>query len=241
MINIVIPMAGEGSRFLKAGYKKPKPFIDVDGIPMIVRVLNNLTYPNARYILIVKKDHLEKEAITVKKIEENFNITFIPIDKLTEGAACTILYARNYINNDQPLLIANSDQIIDANIAEFVIDCNDRNLDGSILTFIDKHKDPKWSYAKIDKNNLVCEVKEKAVISEYATAGVYLYQKGKYFVNAALDMIVHNDRVNNEFYTCPTFNYAIKQKLKIGIYNIDYKKMHGIGSPEDLDIYLKKI
>jgi dTDP-glucose pyrophosphorylase len=224
-------MAGEGSRFLKAGYKKPKPFIDVDGIPMIVRVLNNLTYPNARYILIVKKDHLEKEAITVKKIEENFNITFIPIDKLTEGAACTILYARNYINNDQPLLIANSDQIIDANIAEFVIDCNDRNLDGSILTFIDKHKDPKWSYAKIDKNNLVCEVKEKAVISEYATAGVYLYQKGKYFVNAALDMIVHNDRVNNEFYTCPTFNYAIKQKLKIGIYNIDYKKMHGIGSP----------
>lgn len=241
MINIVIPIAGEGSRFLKAGYKKPKPFIDVDGISMIERVLQNLTYPNARYILIGRKDHFEKEAVTVKKIEEDYNITFISIDKLTEGAACTILHARKYINNDVPLLIANSDQIIDINIAEFIDDCNKRKLDGSILTFIDKYKDPKWSFAKIDKNNLVCQVKEKTVISEYATAGIYLYKKGKHFINATLDMIVHNDRVNNEFYTCPTFNYAIKEELKIGIYNIDFKKMHGIGSPEDLNIYLKKI
>ena len=148
MINKVIPIAGEGSRFLKAGYKKPKPFIDVDGISMIERVLQNLTYPNARYILIGRKDHFEKEAVTVKKIEEDYNITFISIDKLTEGAACTILHARKYINNDVPLLIANSDQIIDINIAEFIDDCNKRKLDGSILTFIDKYKDPKWSIGR---------------------------------------------------------------------------------------------
>lgn len=241
MLNVVIPMAGEGSRFLKAGYIKPKPFIDVDGIPMITRVLENLSYPNARYILIVRKDHMEKEAIFVKKIKEEHNVNFIPIDKLTEGAACTILYARKYINNDEPLLIANSDQIIDINIAEFIDDCNERNLDGSILTFIDRYKDPKWSFAKIDKNNLVCEVKEKTVISEYATAGVYFFKRGKHFINATLDMIAHNDRVNNEFYTCPTFNYAIREELKIGIYNIDSKKMNGIGTPEDLNMYLKKI
>jgi NDP-sugar pyrophosphorylase family protein len=241
MLNVVIPMAGEGSRFFKAGYKKPKPFIDVNGIPMIARVLENLSYPNARYILIIRKDHMEKEAIFVKKIKEEHNVTFIPIDKLTEGAACTILYARKHINNDEPLLIANSDQIIDINISEFIDDCNERNLDGSILTFIDRYKDPKWSFAKIDENSLVCEVKEKTVISNYATAGVYLFKKGKYFINATLDMIAHNDRVNNEFYTCPTFNYVIREELKIGIYNIDFKKMHGIGTPEDLNIYLKKI
>lgn len=196
MLNVVIPMAGEGSRFLKAGYIKPKPFIDVDGIPMITRVLENLSYPNARYILIVRKDHMEKEAIFVKKIKEEHNVNFIPIDKLTEGAACTILYARKYINNDEPLLIANSDQIIDINIAEFIDDCNERNLDGSILTFIDRYKDPKWSFAKIDKNNLVCEVKEKTVISEYATAGVYFFKRGKHLINATLDMIAQIGRAH---------------------------------------------
>jgi dTDP-glucose pyrophosphorylase len=241
MINIVIPMAGQGSRFAKAGYEKPKPFIDVDGKPMIVRVLENLAYPDARYILIARREHMEKEAELVKQIEKEFNAIFIPIDKLTEGTACTVLYARKYINNDEQLLIANSDQIVDMNIADFIDDCKDRNLDGSILTFIDHYKDPKWSFAALDENNLVTEVKEKVVISEFATVGIYLYSKGRDFVNASIDMIIENDRVNNEFYTCPTYNYAIKEGSKIGIYNIEFEHMHGIGTPEDLNLYLKFI
>tara|TARA_B110000879_G_C11118651_1_gene490721 strand:+ start:560 stop:1294 length:735 start_codon:yes stop_codon:yes gene_type:complete len=239
MINIVIPMAGLGSRFAKAGYEKPKPFIDVGGKPMIVRVLENLTYPDARYILIARKEHIEKEAEVVKNIEKEFNAIFIPIDKLTEGTACTVLYARKYINNDNPLLIANSDQIVDMDIADFIDDCKKRNLDGSILTFIDHFKDEKWSFAKLDKDNLVTEVKEKVVISEFATVGIYLYSKGLKFVDASIDMIIENDRVNNEFYSCPTYNYAIQDGSKIGIYNIDFKQMHGIGTPEDLKTYLK--
>ncbi len=241
MINIVIPMAGAGSRFAKVGYEKPKPFIDVDGKPMIVRVLENLAYPDARYILIARKEHMDKEVELVKQIEKEFNAIFIPIDKLTEGTACTVLYARKYINNDEPLLIANSDQIVDIKIGDFIDDCKNRNLDGSILTFIDEHKDPKWSFAKLDKNGLVTEVKEKVVISEYATVGIYLYSKGKDFVDASIDMIIENDRVNNEFYTCPTYNYAIKEGSKIGIYNIEFEQMHGIGIPEDLNLFLKKI
>ena len=240
MINIVIPMAGQGSRFAKAGYEKPKPFIDVNGKPMIVRVLENLAYPDARYILIARKEHMEKEKELVIQIEKEFNAIFIPIDKLTEGTACTVLYARKYINNDEPLLIANSDQIVDMNIADFIDDCSDKKLNGSILTFIDEFKDPKWSFAKVDKNNLVTEVKEKVVISEFATVGIYLYSKGENFVNATIDMIIENERVNGEFYTCPTYNYAINEDAKIGIYNIDFKQMHGIGTPDDLDIYLSK-
>ena len=234
-------MAGLGSRFAKAGYEKPKPFIDVAGKAMIVRVLENLAYPDARYILIARKEHIDKEQGLVKQIEQQFNAIFIPIDKLTEGTACTVLYARKYINNDEPLLIANSDQIVDMNIADFIDDCKDRNLDGSILTFIDKHNDPKWSFAKLDENNLVTEVREKIVISEFATVGIYLYSKGQEFVDAAIDMIIENDRVNNEFYTCPTYNYAIKYGSKIGIYNIDFEQMHGIGTPEDLNTYLELI
>lgn len=238
MINIVIPMAGEGSRFAKAGYEKPKPFIDVAGKPMIVRVLENLAYPNARYILIARKDHIETEKELVKEIESQFNAIFIPINKLTEGTACTLLYARKYINNNDPLLIANSDQIVDMNIADFIDDCSKRDLDGSILTFIDKYSDPKWSFAKLNANGLVTEVKEKVVISEYATVGIYLYAKGQDFINSAIDMIIENDRVNNEFYTCPTYNYAINEGKKIGIYNIEFKQMHGVGTPEDLQVYL---
>lgn len=241
MINIVIPMAGLGSRFSKAGYEKPKPFIDVAGKPMIVRVLENLTYPEARYILIARKEHIKKEQELVKQIEQEFNAIFIPIDKLTEGTACTVLYSRKYINNDEPLLIANSDQIVDINIGDFIDDCKERQLDGSILTFIDKYSDPKWSFAKLDENNFVTEVKEKVVISEFATVGIYLYSKGSNFVDATIDMIIENDRVNNEFYTCPTYNYVIAEGKKIGIFNIDFKQMHGIGTPEDLTIYLKKI
>lgn len=239
MINIVIPMAGQGSRFAKAGYEKPKPFIDVNGKPMIVRVLENLAYPDAKYILIARKEHIEKEAELVAQIEKEFNAIFIPIDKLTEGTACTILYARKYINNDEQLLIANSDQIVDMNIVDFIDDCKDRNLDGSILTFIDHYKDPKWSFAALDENNLVTEVKEKVVISEFATVGIYLYSKGKNFIDASIDMIIENDRVNNEFYTCPTYNYAINEGSKIGIYNIEFEQMHGIGTPEDLNLYLR--
>ncbi|GAA8604424.1 glycosyltransferase family 2 protein [Helicobacter pylori] len=235
-MNIVIPMAGLGSRFAKAGFDKPKPFIDVLGKPMIVRVLENLKYKGARYILIARKEHLIKEKKLVDEIKNNFNVEFIAINKLTEGTACTVLYARKYINNNTPLMIANSDQIVDINIADFINDSFKRGLDGSILTFIDKEENPKWSFAKLN-NDLVVEVKEKETISEFATVGIYFFNEGKIFVENAIDMIIENDRVNNEFYTCPVYNYAIKNGVKIGIYNIDFSKMHGIGTPEDLEIF----
>lgn len=238
MINVVIPMAGAGSRFNQVGYTKPKPFIDVAGKPMIVRVLENLAYPDARYILVARKEHMEAEATFVQQIEREFNAVFVPIEELTEGTACTVLYARRYINNHDPLLIANSDQIVDMRIADFIDDCRQRHLDGSILTFIDEKRDPKWSFAKLDDIQLVTEVREKKAISEYATAGIYLYSQGQTFVDAAVDMFIKRDRVNSEYYTCPTYNYAIASGKKIGIYNIAEGSMHGIGTPEDLNTYL---
>jgi len=238
MINIVIPMAGSGSRFADKGYKKPKPFIDVGGMTMIERVLRNLQYPGAKYILIARKEHMKSEVSLVNKIKKEFNACFVEIDGLTEGTACTVLYARKYINNKHPLLIANSDQIVDIDINLFIDDCISRELDGSILTFIDKSRDPKWSFVKLNQAGLVEEVREKKAISEYATVGIYFYSRGSDYVDAAIDMIVENDRTNGEFYVCPSYNYAIKDGRKIGIYNILFGEMHGIGVPEDLDLYL---
>lgn len=240
MINVVIPMAGLGSRFAKAGFIKPKPFIDVLGKPMIVRVLENLYIPNANYILIARKEHLESEKVLVETIKSKFNAYFINIDKLTEGTACTILYAKKMIDNEMPLMIANSDQIVDIDINEYIKDCTERRLDGSILTFVDKEKNPKWSFAKLDSDGTVEYVKEKEVISDIATVGIYYFSKGNIFVDSAISMIIQNDRVNGEFYTCPVYNYAIKNGAKVGIYNIDFKQMHGIGTPEDLQKYKEK-
>ena len=203
---------------------------------MIIRVLENLKCKNAKYILIARNEHLEQEKELVKEIENNFNACFVGIDKLTEGTACTVLYARKFINNDMPLLIANSDQIVDMDIADFIQDSIQRKLDGSILTFIDKEKNPKWSFVRLE-NGYAVEIKEKEVISEFATVGIYLFSKGKFFVNGAIDMIVRNERVNNEFYTAPTYNYLIHEGLKIGHFVIDFSQMHGIGTPEDLMVY----
>ena len=168
MIDIVIPMAGRGSRFVDGGYKKPKPFIDVLGKTMIENVLSNLKVDNARFILIVRKEHIENFPDTVAKIKNKYNVVFIPIDMVTEGAACTVLFARKYINSNNSLIIANSDQIIDIDICDFVSDCSERNLDGSILTFKDPQKNKKWSFAKIDSKGLVVEVKRKRTYFRYS-------------------------------------------------------------------------
>ncbi len=233
-------MAGIGNRFISQGIEKPKPFVDIKGKPMFVRVIENLNYPGARFILIARKEHLQAEIELVKEIEKKYNALFISVDKTTEGTACTILFAREEINNEIPLLIANSDQIVDFDIKIFINDCISRKLDGHILCFKDKTLNPAYSFAKINDLGYVSEVKEKEVISDLATVGLYYFSKGKYFVDGAIDMIISNDRVNNEFYTCPVYNYLIVQDLKIGTFNIDFEKMHCIGTPEDLKIYIDK-
>jgi dTDP-glucose pyrophosphorylase len=237
MINIVIPMAGAGSRFTKAGYTKPKPFIDVLDKPMICHVLDNLKMLNAKFILLARAEHYNNEQETIKWIQSNYNVEFIIIDKLTEGAACTVLHAHKLINNDTPMLIANSDQIVDISIDDFIYDSDNRNLDGSVLCFEDN--DVKWSYAKLDENGFITMIREKEVISEHATVGIYYFKKGSDFVENAIDMFVRNERVNNEFYVAPVYNYSIKKGGKFGIYSIDQTQMHGTGTPEDLNKFIE--
>jgi dTDP-glucose pyrophosphorylase len=232
-------MAGLGTRFSDAGYENPKPFIDLCGKPMIERVLDNLTIKDARFILLARDEHIKSYSKYIAAITKNYNSIIFPISNLTQGTACTVLLARDLINNDLPIVIANSDQIVDINFNNYVNDALSRDLDGSILTFHNPEKNPKWSFAKLDDDKYVIEVREKKPISTYATVGIYYFKKGSYFVDGAIDMILEQDTVNGEYYTCPVYNYLIKEKLKIGIYNIEEYEMHGIGTPEDLNAYLK--
>ena len=235
-MNVLIPMAGAGKRFFDAGYVFPKPLIEVDNKPMIQWVIESLNL-QANYIFIIQKEHQEKYNIkSVLKILQP-NCKIIELDHLTEGAACTTLLAKKYINNSDPLIIANSDQYINWNSSKALYDFNSKNLDGAILTFEAIH--PKWSYAKCNEEGFVTEVAEKKVISKNATVGVYYWKHGSDYVKSAEEMIKKNIRVNNEFYVCPVYNEFLAKNKRVKIHNVD--KMWGLGTPEDLDNFIRSI
>lgn len=240
MLNIVIPMAGRGSRFADAGYTDPKPLIKVHGKPMIQVVVENLA-PKAdhRFIFICQNQHIRDYGLEEKLTAYAGPQTeIIGIDGITEGQVCTVLKARDLIDNDDPVMTANSDQYIDFDINDYLARMDGEALDGLIMTM--KANDPKWSYAR-SENGRVVETAEKKVISDDATVGIFNFRRGRDLVRAADQMIADDIRVNNEFYTCPVYNYLIKEGQKIGVYGIgkEYDGMYGLGIPSDLDFFLK--
>ncbi|MFL2966465.1 MAG: HAD-IA family hydrolase [Candidatus Thalassarchaeaceae archaeon] len=232
-LNVLIPMAGAGSRFSKAGYTFPKPLIEVRGKPMIQVVIENLNI-EANYIFIVQKEHYEKYSLQILLNLIAPDCRIVQVEGVTEGAACTTLLAKEIIDNENPLLIANSDQFIDWESNEALYAFSADGIDGGILTFHSTH--PKWSYAKLDDEGFVSEVAEKKPISENATVGIYYWSKGSEYVKYAEEMIADDIRVNNEFYVCPVYNQAIKDGKKIRIKHI--QEMWGLGTPEDLNFFI---
>jgi dTDP-glucose pyrophosphorylase len=232
-LNVLVPMAGAGSRFAQQGYTFPKPLIEVNGKPMIQVVVENLNI-DAHFIFIVQKEHYEKYNLKylLNLIAPGCDI--VQVEGVTEGAACSTLLAKDYINNDAPLVMANSDQFIKWNSNECMYAFNADEIDGGIITFEASH--PKWSYARVGDDGFVSEVAEKKVISNDATVGVYYWKHGSDYVKYAEEMIEKNIRVNNEFYVCPVFNQAIEAGKKIKVKKI--QKMWGIGTPEDLNHFL---
>ena len=233
-LNVLIPMAGAGSRFEQAGFTFPKPLIEVKGKPMIQVVVENLNI-DANYIYIVQKTHREKYNLDTLLNLITPDCKIVETEGLTEGAACTALLAKEFINSDAPLFFANSDQFVEWDSNEFMYKMQETNADGGIVTFTATH--PKWSFVKIDTNGLVTEVAEKNPISDIATVGYYYWKNGSDFVKYAEQMIKKNIRINTEFYVCPVFNEAIQDNKQIRIFNT--KAMWGLGTPEDLDNYLK--
>jgi HAD superfamily hydrolase (TIGR01509 family) len=231
--NILIPMAGAGSRFANAGYTFPKPLIEVRNKPMIQVVTENLNI-DAHFIYIVQKKHYEQYNLKYLLNLLTPNCTIVQVDGLTEGAACTTLLAKEYFDDDKHLLIANSDQFMEWDSNRFYYTVEDEDVDGGILCFESTH--PKWSYAKLDDDGFVTEVAEKKPISDKATVGIYYWKKGSDYIKYAEQMIEKEIRVNNEFYVCPVYNESIGDNQKVKTYNID--KMWGLGTPEDLNYYL---
>ncbi|MRX09502.1 NTP transferase domain-containing protein [Pseudoduganella sp. FT25W] len=237
MLNIVLPMAGHGSRFAKAGYTDPKPLIPVFGQPMIELVIENLrpAQPH-RFIFVCQQEHLERYALGERLLQIAPGSAVIPVQQVTEGAACTVLLTRELIDNDQPLMIANCDQYIDVSIDDYL--ARQQGVDGLIMTMT--ADDPKWSFVRLNDNDEITEVVEKQVVSHEATVGIYNYARGSDFVAAADAMIAQDLRVNGEFYVAPAYNSMIAKGQKLAYYNIgaDRAGMYGLGVPSDLDYFI---
>jgi len=228
--NVLIPMAGLGSRFTDAGYAKPKPLIDVNGVPMIEAVVNSLGI-DGNYIFIVQKEHSVQYHLLDVLDSIAPGCSIVELDGPTDGAARTALTASHLIDNDRPLIIANSDQIVDWQSKIFSNLVNSWNV---VALF--EADDPKWSFAKIE-NNLITEIAEKKVISNSASVGIYGWAKGSDYVKYAKLMIARDIRTNNEFYIAPVYNGAIADGQKVHPFFVE--KMYGTGTPEDLATYLE--
>ena len=231
--NVIVLMAGDGQRFRCEGYDTPKPFIDIEGKPMVQHVIDNLPIPNRRLIFMVRDEHVEEYQPYLDKIMEA-NSIIITVNK-TEGAAITALAAKHLVNNDDKLTIVNADQIIlEKNLSQIF------GTESAILTFKDSSGSRKWSYAKV-QNGMIVAVREKVPISDYATVGLYYFAKGRYFVDAVVEMIVANDRhTNGEFYLCPCYSYIIKKGIPVRNFTIDNSKWHSVGTPSLLKAYLRR-
>lgn len=233
-------MAGLGSRFANVGYKDPKPLIPIIDVPMIRVVIRNLTpaVPH-QFIFICRSEHVSKYNLSEQLNEWAPGCKIVSINSVTDGAARTCLFAKDFLADGDSLVIANSDQFIDYDFNSFAVDSLKSESDGVIMTMF--ASDPKWSFVKINELGQVSEVVEKVVVSDQATVGIYFFKSAKDFVDAAERMIAADDKTNGEYYVAPTYNYMIQDKKIITTVSIGSEStgMYGLGTPEDLVTFLK--
>lgn len=231
-------MAGEGTRFPRDTYKIPKPLIDIDGSPMIERAINSLGLTGTYHFVIRKDSYYDQVCTLLHSIFSSPKI--ISVEETTEGPASSCLLFRDYVNNEEELVIANCDQIMWWDPELFLTSARYYKYDGLVVTYTTTT--PKNSYARINRNAFVQEIREKEVISDISLNGIHYWRKGKYFVQSAESMIKSNDRApNGEFYVGPSYNHMIRSGLKVGIHHIPNWQHNPVGVPEDLQIYLNKI
>jgi len=231
-MNIVMPMAGRGSRFAQIGIATPKPLIQVRGKPMYAWATDGLPLDQARrLIFICLAEHLTDLALAedIKSRYAKYDPAIIALDEITQGQACTVLTARRLIDNDDPLLIFNADTYCPTTLATALTKMGPQ-VDGVLDVF--RADGDKWSFARANADGRVLETAEKRRISEWATTGLYYFRRGADFVRHATAMINDNERSNHEFYVAPVYNRLIAAGGDVRINPVD--AVWVLGTPEDL-------
>ncbi len=230
--NILVPMAGLGSRFIKEGFKVPKQIINIKDKHLIDISLDCLNYKDCNLIFVLRDEHVynhHMDELLMKKFGDDISI--VVLDQLTDGSVCSCLYAEELINNDAPLVIHTLDiefrPVFDPHVMETL------DADGLILTF--KSNSTNYSYAQLDKDGNVTRTEEKKAISPNACVGIYGFKKGSDFCKYAREMIDRDLRTKNEFYISPLYNILIEHGKKIVTEDVD--KMHIFGTPDEYHFY----
>ena len=255
-MKIVLPIAGRGSRFKaqedkNPEYGGPKPIINVKGYPMVRWATGSLPFikhpdQNVDCGLVVKPEDLifialreHDEEYKISHVLKSFygnGINIIFLDEVTRGAAETALAAKEFINNDEPVIISDSDHFFDGQaLAQEIID--NPGVDGLIPVFKVLDGNPKWSFSRLGKDGFVDLVAEKQPISKWANIGGYYFGKGSEFIKAAQEVVDKGEYTNNEFYIAPIYNKIIQKGGKIKLAYPKYA--HGLGTPEDLEYFIE--
>ena len=236
MIRIVVPMGGEGKKFIERGYTFPKPLVEIGRKPLIEYVVNNVKpLEPHRFIFVCRHEHVERFALkeVLQLIAPQSDV--ISMDQPTAGALCSVLLAIEHVGADDELLIANADQYVDEPIDRYLAAARAHAWDGYIMTFPSTH--PKWSYVKLERDQVIAVV-EKRPISRIATVGLYYFRRAGDFIKGAEQMLVKNATVAGEFFVAPVYNELILMGKRIGIHAIKEDQMHSLGTPEDVDAFI---
>ena len=236
-MKFVIPAAGAAQRFKEQGFNDPKPLITVKDKPLIKWASDSLNFIKPKdLVFLVSEGHIAEFQID-RRLKDLYSdeITIVPVKKLTEGAACTVLLAEQWINNDEPLFIMNCDLTFQAPVEKAMRDLEKENADAFLITF--ESDSPRFSFAKVnEKTGLVTEVAEKKPISNLATVGCYFFRRGSDFVAGTKEMIRKNLRVNNEFYVVPVYNELIAKGLKVRAIPCDW--VVNLGTPDEVEAFV---
>lgn len=236
-LNIVIPLAGRNQFFSEDDYPFPRPLIEFCGKTMIEHVIHNLNQIQCEknYIFIVHDSDCKKFYLdNVLNLLTEYNCKIVKLRHETKGAACSVMMAVDSVNNDQPLIISNADQLFNVDLQNIITQFE--SADAGVITFNSIH--PRWSYVRADnQSNYVIEASEKRPISTHAIAGFYYFKQGQDFIKSAAQMIKKDVNVDGKYYVAPSLNEMILERKNILMHEIDASQYHTFYSPQKIKEY----
>jgi dTDP-glucose pyrophosphorylase len=240
-MQLIIPMAGLGSRFTKAGYTTPKPLLQIHGQEMFKVVLSNMhTRSLSRIVLVTPTSFGMAKKQRELTASLGIEVNILEVDYTTDGPASTIALCEEFLDPASPLVTANSDQYLNFEADSYYSKVESGSNVGVILTMQDS--DPKWSYVRMSDDGGVVDIKEKTVISTFATVGVYGFQRAEDAFEAIREMKRQDDKTNGEFYLAPAYPY-MRGFYDPGVGIMDLgpvgKVMFGLGTPQDFESFLQ--
>ena len=238
-MTVIITMAGLGSRFRKAGYNCPKYMIEAKGKTLFDWSMDSLVGYNknvSKYIFVVRNEDDSEQFIREHMTSYGIsNIEIIGIDYLTDGQATTCMLAIPYCDLDEEIMVYNIDTYVEPNEMKY----EDISGDGHIPCF---HADgDHWSFVKLDENGSAVEVREKQRISDNCTLGAYYFKSAKLYKKLYEEYYADGSGMEkSEKYIAPLYNYMIEQGMKVTVSIVDAGKVHVLGTPEELRIFIEE-